>query len=341
MLALPIAAAIVPALLLLAYFHSRDIYPEPPQVVWATFFLGVLTIPAILLFALPMEHALAPIGDPYRYGLADAFLCAALPEEFFKFLVLSRYAARHKEFNEPMDGIVYGVAASLGFATLENILYVGSGGMWVAVLRALTAVPGHAFTGVVMGYFVGRARFAKTGREQLYTLGLLVPMLLHGAYDFPLLVIARFKKGLHTDDIPAAAGLLALLTLVTLIVEWRLAMRLVRRLRAEQEAGAGAPPVSQPAPVPQKPAAAPLLSWLAVLSGGLLATGGGLVVLVLGIGVATEKSIDKSHADLGALLLGGLIIGGLPLLLGLLLFRAGIRRMNQAGKAPPDTAFAA
>ncbi len=250
------------------------------------------------------------IQDPYLYGLADAFLCAAIPEEFFKFLVLSRYASRHKEFNEPMDGIVYGVAASLGFATLENILYVGSGGIGVTVLRALTAVPGHAFTGAVMGYYVGRARFAGPERVGLYGLALLVPMLLHGTYDFPLLIVSRFKKTMPGAEVPNAAALLGLLTAATLGYEYRLAMRLVRRLRAEQDAGrdaalpvamAVAPgsalgsalmPVSAVAPgsapgselMPVSavaPGSDSLLGWIQVISGGVLITGGGLLVTML------------------------------------------------------------
>ena len=92
-----------------------------------------------------------------------AVLGAAIPEELFKFLVLRWYVWRKPHFDEPLDGVVYGATASLGFATLENILYVGSHGLEMAVLRALTAVPGHAFTGVVMGAFLGRARFAEAG----------------------------------------------------------------------------------------------------------------------------------------------------------------------------------
>ena len=86
-----------------------------------------------------------------------------IPEETFKYLVLTRYSARHRAFDEPMDGIVYGAVASLGFAALENLLYVGSGDLGTAVARAATAVPGHAFTGAIMGYYVGQARFGPLG----------------------------------------------------------------------------------------------------------------------------------------------------------------------------------
>lgn len=355
--ALPITFAVVPALLLLWFFHSRDAYPEPPRVVWATFFLGVLSIPAVLLVALPAKHLLHGITNPYQYGLADAFVCAAIPEEFFKFVVLTGYAARHSEFNEPMDGVVYGVAASLGFATLENILYVGSGGLGVGLMRAFSAVPGHAFTGVVMGYYVGRARFARPElRGALYGLALLGPMLLHGMYDFPLLVIAHYKRDLVSFAVPDLAALLVLVTLLTLILEWRLALRLVRRLRAEQDAERGVvPAIVVPAiavaPAAAEPAAAVKLApepgpaavwdtalaapaaksfswagWAQVLCGGVLLTGAGLFLMLIGIGVAS----GETRPDAAALLVGTAVSCGVPILLGVWLFRRGIRCLNRA-----------
>ena len=149
-------SAIVPSFLLLWYFHSRDVYPEPPRVIWTTFGLGLLTIIPTLALALPVAVLLEnrAAEAPYFLGFSKAFVAAAMPENFFKFMVLLLYCARHNEFDEPMDGIVYGVAASLGFATLENVLYVAKGGLSLAITRALTAVPGHAFLGAIMGYYV-------------------------------------------------------------------------------------------------------------------------------------------------------------------------------------------
>ena len=154
-IAITALSAIVPSLLLIWYFHSRDVYPEPPRVIWATFGLGVLTVIPILMVALPVAKLLGEFENPYVHGLNEAFFTAAIPEELFKFLVVALYCARHKEFDEPMDGIVYGAVASLGFATFENVLYVAQGGAGVAILRALSAVPGHACMGAIMGYFAG------------------------------------------------------------------------------------------------------------------------------------------------------------------------------------------
>lgn len=345
MLALALAAALIPSLLLLWYFHTRDIYPEPGRVIWATFFLGIATIPPILIFDAAIEPLIRGIRDLYLYGLAQAFLSAALPEELGKFVVLTRYAARHKEFNEPMDGVVYGVAVSLGFATLENVLYVGGGGMGVAVARALTAVPAHAFTGAIMGYYVGCARFAEKDRARLWALALLFPMLLHGLYDFPILVLRHHGEIAKGEKTPGAVAALVLLTLVTLVWEGRLAVRLSRRLRAAQGAApapsaavevaldAGARDAAAAQWSQQSPKVAPaapgvLLGRMLLVLGGLLATGGGLLILLLVVGMASG-----GQRDVPAILLGGAVLGGLPLGLGLLLYRAGLRRLNQAAPA--------
>ena len=330
MFALPITLAIVPALLLLWFFHSRDAYPEPPRVVWATFFLGVLSIFGVLIVALPAKGLLVGITNPYGYGIAEAFVCAAIPEECFKFLVLYAYAARHREFNEPMDGVIYGVAASLGFATLENVLYVSSHGVGVGVMRAFSAVPGHAFMGAVMGYYVGRARFASGPRGSLFGLALLVPILLHGMYDFPILTLSHFEQVAPKTELPVIMVLMVLVSLFTLIFEGRLALRLVRRLRVEQDAnpGSGALVAAPPAPVRRTFS---LLGWVQVVSGGTLVTGVALLMVLLVIGaVATDD-----RKDVKIVMLVGVMISVLPLLLGLWLFRAGIRHLNRAESAVP------
>ncbi|MCZ6508778.1 MAG: PrsW family glutamic-type intramembrane protease, partial [Acidobacteria bacterium] len=170
-------SALVPSLLLVWYFHSRDVYPEPPRVLWTVFILGVATVLPVVLVARPFDALLDQISSPLAYGFASAFVQAAIPEELFKFLVVWFFAARHRAFDEPIDGVIYGVVASLGFATLENVLYVAGGGLHVAVTRALTAVPSHAFLGAIMGYFVGRAKFSAE-RGRFLAWALLLPILL-------------------------------------------------------------------------------------------------------------------------------------------------------------------
>jgi hypothetical protein len=258
MIAILAGSAIVPALLLMWYFHARDVFREPPRVLWATFGLGVLTIPGVLLVAVPLDRFIGfdQMVNPYANGFGNAFVIAAIPEELFKFVVLYAYASRHKEFDEPMDGVVYGATASLGFATLENVLYVVSGGVGVAVMRAITAVPGHAFTGAIMGYFVGQARFRPAERGRLLVASLAYPILLHGLYDAGLMVPSAFGKASEGHELEI--GVMLLMTLVTLIVEIVWGVRVVGRLRREQlaaaaQAAAFAPAMPAPmaAPWPQ------------------------------------------------------------------------------------------
>jgi protease PrsW len=145
-------SAIVPSLLLLWYVYARDKNPEPRGLLLKTFLLGAIICVPVVPVAMMLEAmGKGMTGGMWGSAFVQGFLGAAIPEEFFKFLVLRAYVWRQDHFDEPLDGVVYGATASLGFATLENILYVGQHGLGVAVLRALTAVPGHAFTGVVMG----------------------------------------------------------------------------------------------------------------------------------------------------------------------------------------------
>lgn len=328
------AAALLPSLLLVVYFHQRDVYPEPPGVLWRTFGLGILTVFPVLVVAWPLDGLIESIENPLLYGAAAAFFSAAIPEELFKFLVLWGYSARHMEFDEPMDGLVYGATASLGFATLENVLYVSEGGLGVALLRAVTAVPGHGFLGAIMGYFVGRA-LASQGRERrgLLWRALLIPTVLHGLYDTPLLAAARID-----DPFASATGILVLLllpmALAIVVGEAWWALRLVRRLRAEQLAVVPAAAFPRPAPppgagattAPERRPAGTLVGWLLTLGGGGLVCVGGLVGLAVIVGLLLE---EQSADDLFYGLIGGALIGGLPLVGGSVLFVAGIWRLNR------------
>ncbi len=215
-----VASAVLPALFLLWYLCSRDLNPEPPGVVVRTFLLGALVALPILPTAQALEALGARAMGMWPEALVKGFLGAAIPEELFKFLVLRLWVWRQPDFDEPMDGIVYGAAASLGFAAFENVLYVGGhdGGLALAALRAATAVPGHALTGVVMGYFVGRARFAPGGRGVLCALGVASAMLLHGAYDTALFTRSNW----------------AALAIAVLAVDVWWARRLIATMRAEQ-----------------------------------------------------------------------------------------------------------
>ncbi len=363
-------SAVVPSLLLIWYFHSRDVYPEPQKVVWATFGLSVLSVIPVLITALPVKFFFTDnIADPWLGGVADAFLTAAIPEEVFKFLVVFGYAARHKEFDEPMDGIVYGVVGSLGFATLENIMYIMQGGLAVAVARAITAVPCHAFLGAIMGYYIGQYKFSGESRKSgnLFK-ALFWPILLHGLYNTPLLIVPRINRLSLFDQETMGFVILGLIgcTLAVLIVEWVWAIKLTRRLRkdqkAQQEAEAAASLMEPLAPVSAQPVAVPLVAsappsvasgvpgvaqtahqpaggsgkpmvWRTtkgspfapvVMSVGVIfASFGGLIFLGL---ILAGFQGELGHS-IGEIIAGTVVVGVLPLVLGIWLFVRGLKRL--------------
>ena len=117
----------------------------------------------------------------------DSFIVAGITEESFKFLVIFIFIWRHKEFDEKFDGIVYAMFASMGFALVENFLYVFQNGVGVGITRAFTAVPAHAMFGITMGYFFGLAKFSPNKKTSLLLSSLFFPILLHGFYDFILM----------------------------------------------------------------------------------------------------------------------------------------------------------
>lgn len=186
MLLLSLALAIAPCLALGVFIYWRDKYNrEPLRLLMVSFFLGaVACIPAALI-----EIALEEWVNPAQYGIFGLFISAfffvALVEEGWKFFFTEFYGYRKDAFDEPYDGITYAVMVSLGFATLENVLYVIEGGVSVAVLRMFTAVPAHVTFGVIMGYFMGLAKF-KNNSLALKMTGLGGAVFLHGFYDFAL-----------------------------------------------------------------------------------------------------------------------------------------------------------
>jgi RsiW-degrading membrane proteinase PrsW (M82 family) len=187
-----IGLALAPALVLLYYVYKKDtVEHEPIGLVLRMFVLGAVgIIPAILLEMAAGGAIEANIPAGFQQVVISNFLGVALIEEAVKFFVLSRVAKR-PEFNYVFDGIVYGVAVALGFAALENVLYVMEGGVGTAVSRAIFAVPGHCADGVIMGCFFGLAhKYKNLGQRSNYLsfmfLALFVPVIEHGLYDSAL-----------------------------------------------------------------------------------------------------------------------------------------------------------
>lgn len=180
-------ASLAPVFIILFYIYFRDKYErEPFGLLVVSVLAGTLiVIPVILVeqWVSALNPSVTKVGD----AAYNAFAVAALVEEAFKFLALYLIFWKNRNFNEKFDGIVYAVFISLGFAAVENIMYVSRGGMEVALTRAITAVPAHALFGVRMGYFFGIARMYPELKKQYLRLAFFYPFLLHGFYDFILM----------------------------------------------------------------------------------------------------------------------------------------------------------
>lgn len=181
-----IALAIAPGLAICIFIFYRDAYNKEPRLnMIVSFLLGVLSvIPAIFI----EQYFYNSFNDSIAGMAAKAFIVVALTEEACKFAALRLYAYRQKSFDEPLDGIVYAVMVSMGFATLENIFYVTNSaaqgnGYQVAFLRMFLSVPAHATFAVLMGYHVGRAKFNPARKNVLLILGLFWAVFFHGAFD--------------------------------------------------------------------------------------------------------------------------------------------------------------
>ena len=186
-----ILITIAPSILILLYFFLSDKFKEPKRLVALVFFLGVLIcLPAGILNTFVYENFNNNTETVEK--LLGSFLGPAWTEELLKLFILYSIVLKRKEFNEPMDGIVYGVVVSLGFATYENYDYVyrlalewkeyGVTQQDVAIWRSYSAVPMHGLNGCLMGFYLGKYVF--TGDKKFLSYSFIVPFLMHGIYNY-------------------------------------------------------------------------------------------------------------------------------------------------------------
>jgi len=197
-----IALALGPGVFWLWYFYKKDkLEPEPKTLVLSLFILGMLAVIPALIIEMGIEYALRSISPSLMMILA-----APVIEEICKFGVVRRYVYNHIEFDEPMDGIIYAAAAALGFASLENLSYVGcmylnmldhpevtARMVWsVGFTRAVFSVPGHVLFSIMWGYALGASKFTNDPQRArtFVRRGLFLSMILHGIFNsflnFPL-----------------------------------------------------------------------------------------------------------------------------------------------------------
>lgn len=173
------ALALLPAMLLMIWLYTRDtLHPEPKRAVYRLYLLGAaIVLPAGLIERQMLNSGLA--HDGLRAIFMTAFFVAGLVEEFLKAGIVERAAFQPGLMKSPLDCIIYSGAVALGFATIENILYVTSSGFGTAILRSVTAVPAHLMFGIVMGTAFARHIWLHKSRAWVYVL----PALAHGIYD--------------------------------------------------------------------------------------------------------------------------------------------------------------
>lgn len=184
-----LALALAPGVAISLFIIRRDKHNrEPNKLLFISFLLGMLsTVPTVVIGEMISGITGWATGIDTLTTFWYAFVNVSMVEEFCKLFFVMIFAFPKKEFDEPFDGITYSVMVAMGFATLENVLYVVDGGLSVAIARMLTAVPAHATFGVLMGYFLGMYKF-KQEKLGLLFLAILVPMIFHGFYDFFLMV---------------------------------------------------------------------------------------------------------------------------------------------------------
>ena len=193
-----IITALVPVLLVILYIYYSDKFDkEPTKLLTYSFILGAIVSVILALIMYQGFDIILPLKDDFsvKEQILKASIVVGFSEEFCKYIIVRYYAQPKNEFNEKFDGIVYAVMVSMGFAATENLIYVLQGGFEVAGLRAITAIPAHATFGILMGFYMGKAKFHKNKiLMNLTVLGLAI--IFHGLYDVFLFL----------DFIPGIAG---------------------------------------------------------------------------------------------------------------------------------------
>lgn len=211
-----ITIAVLPALLLLAFMGWKDRqHPEPISALVKGLCFGAISI----IISLSITSMFEDFEDP----ILDAFFNAAIPEEFAKLLMFWLLIRKNKNFDEPIDSIVYAVYVSLGFAAVENIMYLVDEEDFfsTAFSRGIFSVPGHFCFAVCMGFCYGMARFGQKMKAIYYPMALIGPILLHGIYDGLLM-------SMGDDD---SWIILMLVWLVFCIIMYRAAIKRINKLR--------------------------------------------------------------------------------------------------------------
>jgi RsiW-degrading membrane proteinase PrsW (M82 family) len=231
-------AAVAPALLILWLVVAADERPGPPARVWTAFVFGAASISLLGILRAPFLRILQAPENPWVAQAMHSLFGVALPEETVKILVIVAVSARRARFADPMDTVVYGAAAGLGFAAYENLAYlIQHAEMWqsLAALRSVLTVPFHGALGIIAGAYLAIARAGTAlgahryhrdwARISSLALVLLGPVALHAGFDFPLLMLQK-----NLDIASSSRFMLGAASVLIGFSSIGFAVRLVRRV---------------------------------------------------------------------------------------------------------------
>lgn len=188
--------AVIPALFLVWYFcRLAKNKTDSKTLIIKVFFIGVLSIvPVCTLEIIISRLNLYYNWSRFYYYFFEAFIVAGLCEEYIKLAIIKIFVYNNPRFQKIIDGIIFTIVASLGFACIENIMYVIQNSFETAVVRGITAVPLHAVASGTMGYYIGLAKFSMDKKEEgrLINIGLWQAIFIHGLYNFLILISPLF-----------------------------------------------------------------------------------------------------------------------------------------------------
>lgn len=201
-------SALIPVVVALWYIFKKDsAQPEPTKWLAKAFWYGVLSALLSFVFSMPLGAIFGLELDAEIYpsifdAFADAFLLAAIPEELAKFIMLWLLLRKNPHFDEKFDGIVYAVCIGMGFAGIENVMYLAEGmedGSWIStgIVRALFSIPGHFLFAVLMGYYYSLYHWGIDRNQKAKMMILAAPILAHGLFD-GILFSTQVDEGLAT-----------------------------------------------------------------------------------------------------------------------------------------------
>ena len=212
-----LALSVLPVILLMVFIYRQDKYEKEPIGLLIRAFIGGM-------IAIPLDLALVSFINGIFYSetvFYSAFIEAGFCEELCKFVILFLTIWWNRNFNEYMDGIVYAAFVGLGFACVENILYVFQGGVGTGIVRALLSVPGHFLFAVIMGYFFSLAKFNEKGRFGYLMAALFAAVLAHGLFDWMLMI---------TDKKSEIFSVIILIIFILADIKlWKIGLKYIRR----------------------------------------------------------------------------------------------------------------